>query len=144
MEECCHHNPQETRQNKLHQHHSVPTNWSTKMSKQVDWSQNRITHAKYRGRTQHSTQRLLLRQSPTLNHRSTPQYHKLEQKPMVQWSKGKSVDVLSVKFKAAFRTVHPTCTIDKLISMGFCPSLTHLIDNFLSDRSTPVKICYFT
>lgn len=48
--------------------------------------------------------------------------------------------LLFVDVKAAFPTVNPTRLTDTSNKMGFCPNLTRLTANFLSERATTFQI----
>lgn len=54
------------------------------------------------------------------------------------------VGTLFVYVKAAFPTVNPQRLTNTLIEMGFCPSLTRLIANFLTDCLTIFLLGDFT
>lgn len=57
-----------------------------------------------------------------------------------QWALGKVVGALFVDVKAAFPTVDPTRLTHTLDKLGYCPSLTRLITNFLSQRKTTFQL----
>lgn len=60
-----------------------------------------------------------------------------------KWREKKVVGVLFVDVQAAFPTVNPTRLCNTLEKMGFCPLITRLLFNYLSNRKTTINFGSF-
>lgn len=60
-----------------------------------------------------------------------------------KWRENKYVGALFVDVQAAFPTVHPARMISTLTTMGVCPALCDLIQDYLSARSTTISFGEF-
>lgn len=56
-----------------------------------------------------------------------------------KWRENKYVGALFVDVQAAFPTVHPARMVSTLASMGVCPSMCRLFDDYLSHQSATIS-----